>query len=216
MLLSALGRSKPGARPVPDRCHTPMSQNLSKHRHVVRVKTSVDIEGVTPDIVFDLITDLPRKTRLCRNTAVINISRHPAGPVAVGTVFHHRVAVDGHIADYHNSVVAFEHNKYMITESDSSPPFRIEVSVEAIESGTRLTQEESFAFTELVLPVPTASGWLGKMLRFVFGDDKVIRQGDHALQRDVRETQQRLQPRLNDWLENIKRHLETENRHIQA
>ncbi len=193
-----------------------MSQKLSNHRHRVRLKSSVDIEGVNADTVFNLITDLPRKTRLCRHTAVINISRNPAGPVSVGTVFHHRVAVDGHIADYCNSVVAYEQNKYMITESDSSPPFRIEVSVEAIECGTRLTQEESFAFTELVLPVPTASGRLGKVLRLLFGDDKVIRQGESALQREVREAQQRLQPRLDDWLDNIKRHLETESRYLQA
>ena len=102
------------------------------------LKSSVDIEGVDPDIVFDLIIDLHRKTRLCRNTSVIRINRHPSRPVAVGTVYHHRVTVDEHITDYHNTVVAYEHNKYMITESDSSPPFRTKVSVEAIESGTRL------------------------------------------------------------------------------
>ena len=134
----------------------------------------------------------------------------------MGTVYHHRVAVDGHIADYHNTVVAYEHNKYMITHSDSSPPFRIKVCVESTESGTRLTQEESFAFTELVLPVPTASGWAGKLLRLLFGDDKVIRQGSHALQQEVTETQQRLQPRLDSWLLNIKRHLETESRLLEA
>jgi len=60
-----------------------MSHDLSNYRHVVRVKTAVAIEGVNACVVFDLITYLPRKTRLCRNTAVINISRHPAGPVAV-------------------------------------------------------------------------------------------------------------------------------------
>lgn len=203
-----------------------MSNGLTNHlasafsnendRHEVCVKTSVDIQGVSPSTVFALITDLPRKTRLCPNTAVININHHPQGPVEVGTVFHHRVAIDGHIADYHNRVIDYAHDQYMVTESDSNPPFRIIVSVEELGTGTRLTQQESFALTELVVPVPRTSGRLGKFLRFIFGDGTVIRQGDSALAQEVEETQQRLQPRLDQWLQHIKRHLEKESRQLRA
>ncbi len=137
---------------------------------------------------------MQRKTRLRPNTAVINISRNPQGPLEVGTVFHHRVAINGHIADYHSRVVVYSHNQPMITKSDSNPPFRVEVPVKALGAGTRPTQAESFALTELVVPLPTASGWLGKLFRLLFGDGMEIRQGDHALAREVLETQQRLQP----------------------
>ena len=177
-------------------------------RYVVRIRSSVEINGVKPDDVFVLITDLRRKTLLCPHTAVIGITHHPEGAIDVGTVFHHRVAIDGRIADYHNRVIAFSPGERMVTESDSSPPFRIEVVVEPIVSGTRLTQEESFLLTELVVPVPKAPGWLGRLLRLLFGDENLIRQGSVSLEKEVEEAQSRLQPRLDAWLHRIKHHLE--------
>jgi|GEM_PF-1554581 len=190
---------------------------FQKHngRQVVRVSASVEI-GVEPGAVFELVTDLRRKTSLSPHTAVLDITRRPDGPVDVGTVFHHRIAVDGHIGDYRNRVVELSPGRRMVTESDSSPPFRIVVIVEPIASGARLTQEETFPLTELVVPVPQASGWIGKLLRFMFGDDKVIRQGSDSLAREVEEMQYKLQPRLEAWLNSIKADLEEESRQLRA
>jgi hypothetical protein len=134
-------------------------------RQVVRISASVEI-GVEPGAVFELVTDLWRKTSLSPHTAVPDITRRPEGPVDVGTVFHHRIAVDGYIGDYHNRVVVLSPGRRMVTaESDSSPPFRIVVIVEPIASGARLTQEETFPLTKPVVPVPQTSGWIGKVLR---------------------------------------------------
>lgn len=184
-----------------------------KHR-TVKVCATVDIDAA-PETVFALITDLSRKTKLCPHTAVIKITRDPPGPVDVGTVFQHRVAIDGHIADYHNHVVEFEAGRRMVTQSNTDPSFRIEVTVEPIPSGVRLTQTESFPFTELIVPVPKASGWVGKLLRLFFGEND-IKQGEHALTSEAEEMQSKLQPRLEAWLKSIRRHLEKQEGKLSA
>ncbi len=189
-----------------------VSHDLQKFVHVM---TSVDITA-TPEQVFALIEDLPRKTVLCPQTAVIRITKMTEGTVDVGTVFHHRVTVDGHIADYHNTVVELIQGQRMVTESDSNPSFRIEVDLEPLASGTRLTQHESFPLNEFVLPMPSANGWLGKLFRFFFGSQQCIRQGGETLQREVDEMQQTMQPRLDAWLKAIKCHLENPQGRLDA
>lgn len=180
---------------------------------MVKVSASVVI-NVKPEEVFALITDLRRKTNLCPHTVVLDITKHPDGPIDLGTVFHHRVAVDGHIADYHNTVIEFVSGRRMVTQSDSKTSFKIIVEVEATSSGTRLTQEESFELVELIIPTPSAKGWLGKFFRFLFGKGKVIRQGNESLMHDTQEMQEKLQPRLQVWLDGIKRHLEKESQRL--
>lgn len=182
---------------------------------MVKISASVVI-NVKPEEVFALITDLQRKTNLCPNTVVLNITKHPDGPIELGTVFHHRVAVDGHIADYHNTVVEIVSGQRMVTQSDSKTSFKIIVEVEPISSGTRLTQEESFELIELIFPTPSAKGWLGKFFRLIFGKGDTIRQGDEALARDTQEMQEKLQPRLQAWLNSIKCHLEKESQQLWA
>jgi uncharacterized protein YndB with AHSA1/START domain len=188
----------------------PLDQEKS---NMVKVSASVIID-VKPEAVFALITDLQRKTKLCPHTAVLGITRHPDGPVEPGTVFHHRVAVDGHIADYHNTVVEIVPGQRMVTQSDSETSFKIIVEVEPTSSGTRLTQEESFELVELILPTPGAKGRLGKFFRLIFGEGDVIRQGEESLARDIQEMQDKLQPRLQEWLSSIKCHLEKESQRL--
>ncbi|GMR18234.1 MAG: hypothetical protein BMS9Abin33_0640 [Gammaproteobacteria bacterium] len=173
---------------------------------VVKVCASVDINA-SPEVVYELITDLNRKTKLCPHTSVIRISWNPPGAVDVGTIYHHRVAIDGHVADYQNHVVELEVGRRMVTQSNTDPSFRVEVIVEPIPSGARLTQIESFPLAELVIPVPKGSGWFGNLLRWFFGEGD-IRQGEHVLTREADEMQSKLQPRLEAWLKSIQRHLE--------
>jgi hypothetical protein len=181
----------------------------------VKVRTSVDINA-TPEQVFTLITDLPKKTKLCPHTAIIRIVQLPAGPVEVGTIFYHRVVVNGQIVDYHNNVTEFENNKRMVTQSDTQPSFRIEVTVEAINEGCRLSQEESFSLSELLVPIPKGIGWLGKILKFFFGDKEVLRQGENSLAREAEETRADLQNRLEGWLNGIRKHLNKQTKKLKA
>lgn len=183
------------------------------HR-TIKVCASVDINAA-PESVFALITDLSRKTKLCPHTAVIRITRNPPGPVDVGTVFQHRVAIDGHIADYLNHVIEFEAERRMVTQSDTDPSFRIEVTVEPTPSGVRLTQTESFPFAELIVPVPKVSGKFGKLLRLFFGEND-LRQGEDALTHEADEMQSKLQPRLEAWLKSIRHHLEKQEGKLLA
>lgn len=180
-------------------------------RLVVRVEAVVDIDMECAS-VFDLITDLERKTKLCPHTSVIRIDRQPEGPIGVGTIYYHRVVIDGQIADYQNHVVEFEAGHRMVTRSNTQPSFRIEVSVNSTNDGCRLTQQESFTISELLVPVPKSDGWWGRILRVIFGDIDVIRQGEHALSREVEETRAKLQSRLEAWLERISRHMHKQKR----
>jgi hypothetical protein len=181
----------------------------SRYRHyLVLIKASVDINGVDPSEVFALVTDLRRKFLFCPNVAVIDISRQPDGPVDVDTIFHHRIALDSHITDYNNRVVAFSPGRRMVTESESNPFCRIEVTVEPLESGTRLTQQEALDLKELEMPVPQAPRWSGKLYRSFFGDEKIVQPPGDLLAQEAEEMHSHLQPRLDAWLNNIKEYLE--------
>ena len=49
------------------------------------------------------------------------------------------------------------------------------------------------------MPVPQASGWIGELLRFMFGDDDIIRQGSDSLAREVEEMRTKLRAHLEAW-----------------
>ncbi len=186
-----------------------------KEYKTVSIHASTEINA-TPDEVFALVSDLRRKTPLCPHTAVIRITKHPEGPIGVGTVFQQRVAIDGHIADYQNRIIEFIPHKRMVTESDTSPSFRIVVTIEPNGMGCRLIQEESFPLTELKMPVPRADGWLGRLLRIIFGKDDFILQGDHSLANEAQEMRNKLEPRLEAWLASIKQNLEQKGPQLPA
>jgi hypothetical protein len=181
----------------------------NRYRHyLVLIKASVDINGVDPSEVFALVTDLRRKFLFCPNVAVIDISRQPDGAVGVDTIFHHRIALDDHIADYNNRVVAFSPGKRMVTESESNPFCRIEVTVEPCGTGARLTQREAFDLKELEMPVYQAPRWSGKLYRSLFSNNKMIQPPGDLLAQEAEEMHSHLQPRLDAWLNNIKEYLE--------
>lgn len=182
---------------------------------MVRVKASLDIQ-VDPEAVFSLVTDVARKARLGPHAAVIGVSKETAGPVGVGTVFHYCLSIEGKIADYRTRCVAFEPGRMMETVSDTRPPFKVRVTVEPVPGGARLTQEEAFSLPVLHMPVPGTKGWWGKVLHFIFGDADAIVQSRESAAAEDAAMQAKLEPKLADWLERIKTHLEREQSRLEA
>jgi hypothetical protein len=182
---------------------------------MVCVEESVDIRAAAED-VFALVTDVARKAPLDPSVHVLNVGQEPAGPVGVGTVFHYRLVIEGKIADYRSTCVTFEPGQMMETTSDSRPPFKIRVTVEPIPGGARLTQNETFTFPHLRVPLPQAKGWLGKVLRFIFGDADAIVQSQESMAEEEAQMEAQLKPRLTAWLKGIKAHLESERSRLMA
>ena len=182
---------------------------------MVRVKASLDIQA-DPEAVFSLVTDVARKARLGPHAAVIGVSKETAGPVGVGTVFHYCLSIEGKIADYRTRCVAFEPGRMMETVSDTRPPFKVRVTVEPVPGGARLTQEETFSLPVLHMPVPGTKGWWGRVLHFIFGDaDAIVQSRESSAAEDVA-MQAKLEPKLADWLERIKTHLEREQSRLET
>lgn len=176
---------------------------------MVRVEESVDIRA-EPDIVFSLVTDVARKARLDPNVSVLSVVQETEGPVGIDTVFRYRLVIEGKIADYRSRCVAFESGQMMETFSDSTPPFKIRVTVDPIPDGARLTQRESLALPVLQVPVPKAKGLLGGIFRLLFGNSGVIKQSQESIADDEAQMEARFKPRLIVWLNAIKKHLEAE------
>lgn len=84
------------------------------------------------------------------------------------------------------------------------------MTVEPIPGGARLTQEESFSLPVLRVPLPPAGGWLGKLLRFIFGEEEFLAQSPESIAAEEAEMAEKLTPRLAEWLSAIKTHLERE------
>ncbi|UCE88653.1 MAG: SRPBCC family protein [Pseudomonadota bacterium] len=182
---------------------------------MVSVKASVDIQA-DPAAVFDLMTDVPRKAKLDRSVHVIGIARETPGPIREGTVFHYRLVIEDKMADYRNTVIAFEPGRLMVTRSDSNPHFEISIVVEPIEGGARVTQEERFTLTAMAMPIPTAQGIFGGFMRLLFGGAEKIEQDAEDLAAEEEEMATKLQPRLEAWLQSIKKHLETQTGYLEA
>lgn len=182
---------------------------------MVHVKETVEISA-DPATVFSLVTDVVRKAVLDPNTHVLGVTQDTEGPVDIGTVFHYRLVIEGKIADYHSTCIDFIPGRMMETVSDSSPPFKIRVTVEPAPGGCRLTQEESFSLPVIRVPIPQTKGWLGRFLHLLFGDKEFIIQGPEIVAEEEADLKQKLQPRLTQWLSAIKAHLEAGNTQLQA
>jgi hypothetical protein len=182
---------------------------------MVRIEASVNIQA-EPDSVFSLITDVARKTHLDPSSTVLGIAKETEGPVDVGVVFHYRIVIEGKIADYRSRCIAFEAGHIMETASDSSPPFRVRVTVDPIPGGARLTQAESFSLSALRVPVPKAKGWPGQILQLILGRGDCIVQSPESVAAEEAQMEAKLRPRLARWLNAIKTHLERERLRLGA
>ncbi len=174
---------------------------------MVQVKASVDIYA-DPMEVFALVTDVARKARLDPSVGVVNAGKETPGPVDIGAVFHYCLMVEGRMADYRTRCVAYEAGRMMQTESDTSPQFRVRVTVDPIPGGARLTQEERFSLPVVHMPVPQAPGIFGRLFKWMFGDRDVLVQDREIVADEERRLQAKLQRRLAKWLAAIKKDLE--------
>jgi hypothetical protein len=182
---------------------------------MVDVEHSVEI-NTDPETVFSLVTDIPRKARLDPNATVLGVVQETEGPVAIGTTFHYRLVIEGKIADYRSRCTAFEPGRMIETLSDSDPPFTVRVTVAPSSNGARLTQRESFTVPRIHIPLPTADGWHGRLLRLLFGNRDAIQQDPSASRDEEARMVAKLKQRLEKWLEAIKQELESQQSRLKA
>lgn len=174
---------------------------------MARLHASIDIMA-SPRVVFSLVEDLVQMIRLNPSVKVLGIAKETNGPVNVGTTFICRLVVAGKITEHRCQCTGFIPGKVMETVSDTNPKFHVRTVVEPIPGGTRLTHEEFFTLPGLMFPIPQANGWLGKLLRFMFGDKRELKQDPESIAADEAELESMLQPRLISWLNRIKNYLE--------
>ena len=182
---------------------------------MVDVEHSVEI-STDPETVFSLVTDIPRKAHLDPNAKVLDVVQETEGPVAIGTTFHYRLVIEGRIADYRSRCTAFQPGEMIETVSDSDPPFTVRVTVRPSSNGAVLTQKESFTVQGIHIPLPTADGWHGKLLRLLFGNRDVIQQDPSASRDEEVRMEAKLKQRLEKWLDAIKQELESQQSELKA
>ncbi len=182
---------------------------------MVDVECSVEI-NTDPETVFSLVTDIPRKARLDHNATVLDVVQETEGPLAIGTTFHYRLVIEGRIADYRSRCTAFNPGKLIETVSDSDPPFTVRVTVTPLSNGARLTQKESFTVPRIHIPLPTADGWRGRLLRLLFGNRDAIQQDPSASRDEEARMEAKLTQRLEKWLDAIKQELEAQQSGLKA
>ncbi len=182
---------------------------------MVEVEQSVDIDA-DPGEVFALVTDVARKARLNPSVRVLDVIQETEGPIGIDTTFHYRLVAEGKIRDYRSRCVAFTPGRMMETISDSEPPFTVRVTVEPLAAGARLTQTESFSLPQIRIPLPTADGWRGTLLRILFGKRDSIGQDSGVVEAEEAQLAAKLQPRLLNWLQAIKRELESGRSNLEA
>jgi len=182
---------------------------------MVRIEKSVLIRA-DPGLVFRLVADLPRKARLDPGITVLDVAQETEGPLGVGSVFHYRTVVAGRIAEYRSRCVAFDPGRLIETVSDSTPPFRVRVTVETTAGGTRLTQEERFALPPNRIPLPRPGERLGHLLLRLLGETHSLVQAPQSIAEEEREMEAMLRPCLARWLAAIKHHLEATQSTLEA
>jgi hypothetical protein len=66
------------------------------------------------------------------------------------------------------------------------------------------------------IPLPTADGWRGKLLRILFGNRDAIQQDPSASRDEEARMEAKLKIRLAKWLEAIKQELESQQTTLKA
>jgi hypothetical protein len=111
------------------------------------ISASVDVRGSASD-VFGLVSDLRRKAPLNPNVRVIRVELEGEDPVREGSVFFHRFEKGGQVFEYRTRCVRMIPSVLFESRSCTDPPFDVRVTVEPIEGGCRLTQEETLEVPE--------------------------------------------------------------------
>ena len=167
-----------------------------------------------PARVFALISDPPRKAALNPNVQVIRVEQESEGPVREGSVFYHRLQKGQRIFEYRSRCLRMVPPAHVESRAETDPPFEVRVTVEPTPEGCRLTQRETLEVGPELLDAlePVSAG--GQAVRDVLGVLAFF-PGLGSLGSEVRRGQrervaQRLTGELQDWLQAIKRHLESE------
>ena len=176
---------------------------------MVVVTRSIHIDAPI-ERVFSLMTNPADRAALNPRQQTLSAEIETDGPLRVGSVCHFRMQSGQRILDYRTRVEEFVPNRRIVSVSDSTVPFRIEVATEPQADGTRLTQTESFEPSDAMLREALPDEMLGGLVRtvqrlFMFLDPE----GALRLhQRQEERLARLLEGHMEEWLTAIKHHLE--------
>ncbi len=117
---------------------------------MVIVSRSIHIDAPV-ERVFALIADPAARASLNPDATAIRAEIEGSSHMHAGAVCHYRMRIDDRIVDYRTHVSEFELNRLITAVSDSTVPFEVRIETVSEDSGTRLTQTESFEPTDALL-----------------------------------------------------------------
>lgn len=162
--------------------------------------------------VFALMCDPAARARLNPQATPLRAEIENDACLHEGSVCHFRVQLGQRIVDYRTRVREFVPQRRIVSVSDTAVPFEVIIETAPENGGTRLTQSERFEPTENMLLAAGngdgAGSWLVRRLqRILWWID-----GDYALNERERQElrlREKLEANLAQWLEAIRRHLES-------
>ncbi|MGD8559642.1 MAG: SRPBCC family protein [Gammaproteobacteria bacterium] len=182
---------------------------------MINASRVVNIDA-SPEEVFTLISDVHQCGELNPWIKVINITPEPPGAMRKGTKYHYRVVVKGKMTEYTSEVVVFEPGRLIETQTYTNPPLNITYRIDPAGEGTILEQEITTALPQQEPQAVEVPGWFSKLVG-KFGIDKEAPDHvDDTLQQEEEQIRQQFQEQLNEWLDIVKNHIESQRGKFQA
>lgn len=179
---------------------------------MLEISESVDI-AATPETVFVVVSDVPRRAQLNPNIEVIRVEQESDGPVGKGTIFYSRIQKGQRILAYRIRFTKFQPCRKIEYISDTDPPFKVKISLKKTRHGTRLIQKEEMEITpQMVMASESkedgspfkASQEFGELLlmtepisEYMTMRDAYLKKMEHSLKKELRA-----------WLIKIKEYIE--------
>ena len=179
---------------------------------IVKVTASVEI-AAPPSTVFRLVCDPDAKARLNPSVEVIRIERETPGPLGVGSATFYRLQKGHRIFEYRMHCLRFEADRLIESRADLPTLFAVRVELEALPSGSRLTQTETCEVGLQVLEGVATSQRAALAWKLVKTLAMVAPELAHetcalVLRRRAEWLREGMQPELLRWLQRIKAHVE--------
>lgn len=182
---------------------------------MIQVTGEVTIH-VSPQQVFDLLSDVRECAELNPRIKVIDISSEPAGRVGEGTVFHNRIVVAGRMTEYDSEVVACKPNELLHIKTRTNPEAENKYTIIPVAEGSCLKQEFiSSMTTEETTPVELP-GWFVKLTERLTAQPSASEKDTASQQQDEAIMREELQAQLDEWLIIVKKYLEEQQGTFKA
>jgi len=177
---------------------------------VVVVSRSIHISAPV-ERVFALMADPAARAALNPFATPIRVEVENGVPLHLGSVCHYRLQVGGRIVDYRSRVTEYRPHRLIVSESESTVPFTIQVEMLPDgRGGTWMRQVERFEPTEEMLRSAIPPTTLNTALRLAYGlalylDLDAARWLRGRLEEALGQS---LSANLSRWLDAIRAHLE--------